>query len=228
MSKGSALNFGTYDGLKIKATLWQPNHVKGRTSAIVLIHQAESDRHEWDDLGEKLCERHHVVLAYDIRGHGESDPVQDGASIFTDPNQAPHDLTAAIAYLKTLDQIDPSRIGAMGASIGANLACVGSGRLGIKATVALSPKTSVVVNLAGTKPFRMKTIFYIASKADEEGQRAAWASELFEQTEPPRMIEIVKGSSAHGINVLRDKLKLENSIFKWFRTHLNTEPASSL
>ena len=77
---------------------------------------------EWDGFFDQLVKQNYIVLAYDVRGHGQSDKVDNIYSLFNDPNQAPHDLIAAIEYLKDDDYVDAGRIAIVGASIGANLA----------------------------------------------------------------------------------------------------------
>ena len=163
-----------------------------------------------------------VFLAIDIRGHGDSEGVANYPEIFNNPEQAPNDILAALKYLKSLDNVDSSRIAIVGSSIGSNLACVASGKseFGIKTAVAISGKTEAVYNLAGGKKgLEFKSIFYISSKNDGNGNRAKWAQELYDLTKEPRKIEITEGSG-HGVSIFKDDQEIESKIFDWLVTTL--------
>ncbi len=186
---------------------------------VILIHQGGSDRSEWNSFSRKLLERNYVTLAYDVRGHGKSDSVKRIYRLFNDPGQAPLDLQAVLRKLRSLDFVDKKRIAIVGASIGANLACVASGiqDYGIKTAVAISGKTSAVYNLAGVKnreDLAMKSIFFVSS-LESNGARADWAKELYEQTDEPRQLKIIDKSEAHGVVIFKDAPEVESSIISW-------------
>ncbi len=210
----------TSDGFHIAATLTLPAEKKAPMPGVILIHQGGSNRGEWAPYTPKFISAGYAVLAYDVRGHGQSDKVDDIFALFDDPNQAPRDLQAAIAYLRHRPEVDSSRIAVVGASIGANLACVASAKMGVKTAVAISGKTSAVYHLAGTKKLKLKSIFYIASAGDQGGKRAAWARELYDQTAQPRKIRIVKNSSAHGVHIFGDDPTVVEEIIAWLKATL--------
>lgn len=214
------VKFTTDDGFNISAIIGEPEEIDEDLPAVILIHQGGSDKSEWNSFFEQLVKQNYIVLAYDIRGHGKSDKVDNIYALFNDPNQAPHDLLSAIEYLKDYDNVDTERIAIVGASIGANLACVGISKMDVKTAVAISAKTSAVENLNGTKELNMKSIFYIASEGDQNGKRVKWAKELYERTEPPRKIEAVANSSAHGVSIFKDKPQVKNEIIKWLKDTL--------
>ncbi len=214
------ITFTTDDGFNISAIIGKPEKIDGDLPAVILIHQGGSDKSEWDGFFDQLVKQNYIVLAYDIRGHGESDKVDNIYALFNDPNQAPHDLFAAIEYLKEYDNVDSDRLAIVGASIGANLAIVGISKMNIKTAVAISAKTSAVENLNGEKKLHLKSIFYIAADGDQNGKRVEWAKELFERTKPPRKIETVVNSSAHGVKIFKDKPQVKNEIIKWLKVTL--------
>ena len=90
----------------------------------------------------------------------------------------------------------------------------------IKTAVVISGKTSAIENLNGVKELHLKSIFYIAADGDQNGKRIKWAKELYERTEPPRKIETVVNSSAHGVRILKDKPQVKNEIIKWLNDTL--------
>lgn len=210
----------TSDGFHIAATLTLPAKKETPMPGVILIHQGGSNRGEWAPYTPKFVSAGYVVLAYDVRGHGQSDKVKDIFALFDDPNQAPRDLQAAIAYLRHRPEVDSSRIAVVGASIGANLACVASTKMGIKTAVALSGKTSAVYHLADAKKLKLKSVFYIASAGDQQGKRAAWAKELYDQTAKPRKIRIVENSSAHGVHIFGDAPAVVDEIIAWLKATL--------
>ena len=216
------ISLQTDDGVTIKATLNRPD-ATGLRPAVVLIHQGGSDRTEWAAFVPKLLQEGYVTLAYDVRGHGQSDKVKSIGALFNDPTQAPLDLQAVLHYLAALDFVDAKRIAVVGSSIGANLACVASGRpeYRIKTAVAISGKTSAVFNLAdmGEEGVNMASVFFISS-LENSGQRATWALELYKRTAEPRQIEIVEKSQAHGVGIFRDEPDLPRQIIEWLHETL--------
>ena len=215
------VEFSTDDNVTIVATVSEPRNVKGSTAAVIFIHQGGSSREEWTSLEifQNISEQGMLALAYDVRGHGASSGEADFSTLFDDPLQAPRDLAAAIDWLEQSGQVDMSRIAIVGASIGANLACVAAGSrdFNIKTAVAMSAKVSAVYNLAGgeEKLAGLKSVFLIAAELEQDGQRAIWAADLFAMTEEPRQLEIVAGSSGHGVSVFEDDPILQQRVLDW-------------
>jgi len=58
-------------------------------------------------------------------------------------------------------------------------------------------------------------VFLIASELEQGGQRAVWAAELYEMTGEPRQLEIVAGSSGHGVSVFDDDPALQQQVLDW-------------
>ena len=72
----------------------------------------------------KMLERQgYGVLVYDARGLGRSEGTPNSYGWDRDK-----DIDAALAYLKPRDDVDPSRIGALGLSTGADMAIDAAGR----------------------------------------------------------------------------------------------------
>ncbi len=215
------VEFTTNDNVTIVATVAEPRDVSGKSAAVIFIHQGGSSREEWMSLEifGQVVEHGMFALAYDVRGHGASSGEVDFSTLFDDPLQAPRDLAAAIDWLEKSGRVDMSRIAIVGASIGVNLACVAAGSrdFTVKTAVAMSGKASAVYNLAGgeEKLTDLKSVFLIASELEQDGQRAVWASELYAMTGEPRQLEIVAGSSGHGVSVFEDDPTLQQRIMDW-------------
>lgn len=224
-NNSTEFNITTSDKQTISTTLSFPEIEANTYPAIILIHQGGSSKKEWLSLPitKQLLKEGYAILAFDIRMHGNSSKDIEGDlsifKLFDDPKRSPLDLQAVIEFMKKDKRIDNSRIGVMGASIGANLACVASANseYGIKSIVSLSAKTSAVQNLFGKdEPIAFKNAFYIAS--DGEG-RKKWAKELYNATSGERKIVIAKGNK-HGSFILKADKKLSNEVVEWFKQTL--------
>ncbi|GGG97599.1 hypothetical protein GCM10011416_14530 [Polaribacter pacificus] len=219
------IQFLTSDGIKISGAIQYPSHFKqSNLPVVILIHQGGSSKEEWLALPitNKLLNNGFAVLAYDIRLHGKSGKDVKFTDLYNNPNRAPLDLLAAIEFLKKDQHIDVNRIGILGASIGANLACmaVSSDKYPVKSAVSLSAKTEAVQNLSGlTKTITPKNIFYIASEHEQNGKRVIWANELHSLSTGLKKVKIASGNK-HGSYILKENTYLENEIVKWFQMSL--------
>jgi len=176
------VEFTTDDNVTIVATIAEPSDVSGKSAAVIFIHQGGSSREEWTSLEifGQVAEHGMVALAYDVRGHGASSGEADFSTLFDDPLQAPRDMAAAMDWLEKSGRVDMSRIAIVGASIGANLACVAAGSrdFDVKTAVVMSGKVSAVYNLAGgeEKLTDLKSVFLIASELDCFRAGAGWST----------------------------------------------------
>jgi dienelactone hydrolase len=215
----------TKDNIEISGIMQYPSNVeKAPFPVIILIHQAGSSKQEWKEslIVNKLLDEDFAILMYDIRMHGKSGKDGEYTGLFNDAERSPLDLLAVIQFLEQDENIDNDRIGILGASIGANLACVAvsSEKFNIKSAVSLSAKTEAVQNLSGMKDtICPKNVFYIASENEQDGKRVDWANELFDLTKGKKKIEIAPGDQ-HGSYILRENEYLDNEIVKWFKSSL--------
>jgi len=70
----------TTDGVNIIGDLYQPINSNG--SAVILLHMMNKDKASWYEFGKKLVDKGYVVLAIDLRGHGESVQQLDRCTVF--------------------------------------------------------------------------------------------------------------------------------------------------
>ena len=80
---------------------------------------------------QMFVENGYNVLTYDHRAHGRSGGDFTSIGVYEGV-----DLTYAVMYLKTRDDVDPEKIGALGHSMGAATSIIGSYFSGIRAVVA--------------------------------------------------------------------------------------------
>jgi len=119
----------TADDVGVIATYYpvERDHAPG----VVLLHDLNKDRSEWNDFASLLQRNGLAAFAIDFRGHGESTrkltaagPVELKIKDFTgrDLQDMLLDVEAAVDWLQTQPEIDKTRIVIIGAGLGANLA----------------------------------------------------------------------------------------------------------
>jgi dienelactone hydrolase len=188
---------------------------------VVLLHQYTQNDEQWGELPEQLAARGYRTLAFNLRGHGDSDPYGGGAlsGILTDPAGAPRDVDAAIAYLETDGQADPARIAVVGTSIGANLAVASAIDGKAKTYVAFSARQPPTEALAGKTAAGMSSVFYLAGENDAGGQ-AADSQTMHDATSDPRSIHVYPGTADHGIALLKNQADADDKLFDWLAQQL--------
>lgn len=91
--------------LSLAADRWEPAAGVPKLGSIVLLHGGGQTRHSWRETGARLAERGWTTVAYDARGHGDSDWA-------TDLDYSPEAMVADLrAVASSLDQ-KPVLIGA--------------------------------------------------------------------------------------------------------------------
>lgn len=209
------IEFQTSDGFRIAASLGIPQaHFPGASNpGVIFFHEGESDRREWDSVAKACVSRGWATLACDMRGHGES----SGSwrkEWYTESGGLIEDLKSALFYIRNHEHVDSGRIAVVGSSVGGNLACVASALCDIRTTVALSHKAPAIFSLADSESLTFRSVFHLASQGDEEGDRARWANEMFQQTIPPRQLEIT-GGSGHGVAIFDEDPTVPDRIIEW-------------
>jgi dienelactone hydrolase len=183
---------------------------------ILLVHQYMQTDQQWGQWPESLAASGYRVLAFNLRGHGDSDPY-DGSliGILSDPAAAPADMRAALAYLADEGDADPANIAIVGTSIGANLVVEAAIAGLAKTYVSLSSRQSAVEILAGEAATGMNSVFYLAGGNDGGGTQAANAQTMFDLTSEPRQIKVYAGVSDHGIAILDNNADSYQLIETW-------------
>ncbi|MEM6795281.1 MAG: alpha/beta fold hydrolase [Acidobacteriota bacterium] len=222
--EGREITFERPDGAVLKATLHLVRG-EGRAPAVLLLHQAQRSRAEFEFLARDLHEMGFHTLAVDLRGHGDSTrpEILDRAffmKLFRDPDFAPPDIEAILGWLSEHPRVDPERLAAVGGSVGANLSYIATGAgWGAKTAVVLSGNAEAVADLAAkTEDFAPRGVLLLA--ADGDSGRDAYARQLFEQAGEPKRLEIVTGSEAHGSELLLENPRLHKMTLEWLSREL--------
>jgi hypothetical protein len=108
------VQFAGPDGAKLAGTVLLPHEGEGPFPGVVLLHGAEAATRSmaYRMHANLMAERGFAVLLYDKRGAGESEGDHDNAS-FADFVE---DALAAISFARSLDEVDPTRVGVLAAS----------------------------------------------------------------------------------------------------------------
>jgi fermentation-respiration switch protein FrsA (DUF1100 family) len=106
------VGFEASDGVDISG--WYRPTQNGAT--IIVVHGGGGDRTGAVAHAKLLVRHGYGVLLHDARGRGKSEGVQNSYGWGW-----PKDIAGAIRFLKTRDEVDPERIGALGLSTGADV-----------------------------------------------------------------------------------------------------------
>jgi len=119
------VSFVTSDGLTLRG--WYiPSH---NGANVIISHGVAGNRVPHVEQAAALARHGYGVLLMDLRAHGES----DGDTV----SFGGEDVLGAVAYLQDRKDVDPERIGALGASLGATVAVQAAANTeDIKAVVA--------------------------------------------------------------------------------------------
>src|SRR5215203_3096467 len=107
----------TYDGVELAADLYLPSRDEGShewASGIIVCHGFASNKERYAHFGELAAENGFAALILDLRGHGQSGGEVD-ANIF-------NDIAAALQYLQSRPEVNPTSIAIQGSSLGGWLA----------------------------------------------------------------------------------------------------------
>jgi pimeloyl-ACP methyl ester carboxylesterase len=218
------VSFRTSDGVTIVGTLHPA--AEPAAPAVVLVHQLSSDRAEWAPVVAELTGI--TALAIDLRGHGESTAGPDGPIAFAsfsaeDWAALPLDVDAGLGFLRAHPALRPERIAVAGSSIGSSAAIVAAGRdPDVAAVVAISPGRAYhgIDALTPVPELGGRPLFAIAA---EHELPAAEAAETMARLAPAGRVEIVTGSSAHGLALVAEEPALAGRIAAFLREGLGSE-----
>lgn len=154
---------------------------KANSPAVLLLHQWQSDRKSYAEFAKRLQKDGIGVLAIDGRGFGESVKTTDGKTI--EPSRTDEtvkgmivDVANAFGFLVKQKNVDPNRIGIVGASYGSSLAIIyGSQDKAVKAVALLSPGLNYFGNMPTELPVKnygMRPLLMVAAEDDKESADA--------------------------------------------------------
>lgn len=124
--KVMAVKYNSLHGERVPALLWLPETATGKLPCVVLQHGLGGSKETMKTMAEALCKQGYACFAIDARYHGERPRSLSLLNLMDYPfevrdafAQTAVDLRRAVDYLTTREDIDASRIGYMGFSMGA-------------------------------------------------------------------------------------------------------------
>jgi dienelactone hydrolase len=207
----------TDDGVTLAGTWYEPASRPG--PAVILVHMLNHSRREWDALAQRLASEGIGALAFDLRGHGESGPATAAAASQSEYAAMVLDVRAARRYLAQRADVQQTRVGIIGASIGANLAALeASADATIASLALLSPSgdyRGLRIEAAARKIKR--PMLLVAGDDDPYASRSA--RELQKDGAGPRELLILK-QAGHGTVMLSRDPTLAGALVDWLRRTL--------
>ena len=207
----------TDDGVTLAATWYEPSSRPG--PAVILVHMLHRSRKEWDAVAQRLASEGIGALAFDLRGHGESSAGPTPAAGQSEYASMVQDIRAARRYLAQRSDVQQSRVGVIGASIGANLAALeASGDATIASLALLSPSVDYR-GLRITEATRKVKRPMLLVAGDDDPYAARSARELQKEGGGVRELLILK-EAGHGTLMLSRDPGLTGALVDWFRRTL--------
>ena len=138
-----SVTYQAEDGVVIAAS-WALPPAQARPAVVILFHELDGSRDQWDEFIPVLVNEGYAVLTPDLRGSGESTRVvRDGEEELyelTDLDDLLLDVAAALQWLDDRSDVDLDRTGLIGAGDGGNLAFVSTAFFPeVKTAIAMSP-----------------------------------------------------------------------------------------
>ncbi len=201
----------TQDGFTIA---YQYYSAPPNSPGIILLHMLRRDRTDWHSFAQLLQQKGYSVIAIDFRGHGQStgnweDFTQD------DFRDMRYDIAAAKSVLESKGA-DVTRLGLVGASIGANAAVeYGLTDTHVKTLVLLSPGLEYRgISAEGIHLFQ-KPILLIASEEDSYSKDS---SQILAGKNPQAELVLYQGAG-HGTQMFSNPA-LAPTILSWLQKHV--------
>lgn len=210
------VTFRTDDGVTIVGSLYVPARPG---PAVILLHALGRTREDWRSVATRLSDAGFVALAIDLRGHGASGPLPEGATLENLTGMVA-DVKAARAFLATRHEVSPNRIGIAGASIGANLAMLyAAGDQAVRSIALLSPG----IDYRGLRPeaalarYGDRPALLVSSQEDSYSTNSV--RKLAKSGAGVREVKILNGAG-HGTAMIDRQPDLAPALVDWFRRTL--------
>jgi dienelactone hydrolase len=222
------VNLTAPDGTKLKATFFSAGEKPG--PGVLLLHQCNQQRKNWDDLAAHLAAAGINVLTLDFRGFGES-----GGTAFSKLSgpeagklineKFPGDVDVAFQYLVKRPGVTKDVIGAGGASCGVNQSIQLARRHPeVKSLVLLSGNTD-----KDGRVFLRKSdgLPLFISAADDDGATVELMEWLYSISPNTGNKFAHYTAGGHGTEMLAAHKELADMIVDWFVTTLIKTPGSA-
>jgi dienelactone hydrolase len=207
----------TEDGASLAGTWYEPG--VRQAPAVILVHMLHRTRQDWDPIATRLASEGIGALAIDLRGHGESSGGAEGGEA-ADYAALVRDVAAARRYLASRSDVQQSRVGIAGASLGANLAVLAASADPSVASLALLSASLDYRGLrieAAMKKYGGRPALLVASDEDPYALRSA--KDLQKAGGGKREL-LVLNHAGHGTVMLSHDDDLARTLVDWFQRTL--------
>lgn len=211
------VGFRADDGVQLAATWYEPP--SRPAPAVILLHMLSRTRRDWEPVASRLASEGVGALIVDFRGHGDSggyvtraEP-PDFASLVLD-------VKAARRYLAGRTDVQQSRVGIGGASLGANVAVLHAAGDGSVASLALLSPSLDYRGLRVEKAlgqYGARPALLVASDDDPYAMRSV--RELQKAGGGLRE-PLILSHAGHGTMMLSRDSELGRRLVDWFRRTL--------
>ncbi|MBV7338683.1 alpha/beta fold hydrolase [Chloroflexi bacterium TSY] len=204
------VQFKTADDIELAATYYIPNEADGLMPAVLLVHMAYSNRKKWNPFAQLAQEAGYAVLTFDLRGHGKS-----GGPKHVFDEAMDLDVDAALTWLSMQPEIDLTRIGLIGASVGASLALRGAvNHPEIRSVALLSPGMQLwQISLKSQMAhYGVRSALIVASEEDEYPARSSQT--LVDEAKGYTELVVYPGK-AHGTDLFASQEDLSTLLLDW-------------
>jgi dienelactone hydrolase len=215
------------DGVHLKATYF-PAQKPG--PGVILLHQCNQQRKNWDDLAARLAAAGINVLTLDYRGYGDSDGPralelsdEDRTKMIT--QQWPSDIDIAFEYLSSQPGVTRETMGAGGASCGVNQSIQLARRHAeVKSLALLSGNTDAAGRRFLQASTRLPAFFAVADDDDGAVDLMQW---LYAVAPNPGNQFAHYATGGHGTVMFAEHKELPGTIVDWFVTTLVKTPGQA-
>ena len=206
------LTLRTEDGVNIAATWYEPS--ARPAPGVILVHMLTRSRRDLEPLAMRLASEGIGALAIDLRGHGESSGGDGNLAAML------QDLAAAKRHLAVRPDVIHSRIGIVGASLGANLAVLAAADdPGVRSLALLSPSLDYRgLRMEGPlRKYGSRPALLVAGKDDAYAMRTV--KDVAKGAGASREV-VLLDEAGHGTTMLGHAPELGQQIVDWFRRTL--------
>jgi pimeloyl-ACP methyl ester carboxylesterase len=208
-----AVAFRAADGTQLAADLYEAPVQPA--AAVVLVHMLTRSRLDWVATAERLQQAGFMALAVDLRGHGQSSGAMDPGGDLA-PMQ--RDVQAAVAFLRSRNDVITGRVGVTGASLGANLAVL---------VAAADPSVRSLALLSASGDYRGLRIEAALRKVNRPVLLVAGSDDPYALRSAVTLAATGSGretitvpAAGHGTTMLARQPDLAGRLVDWFRRTL--------
>lgn len=200
------------DGVAIAATVYEAS--ASPAPAVVLVHMLTRTKEDWRPFAERLQAAGITALAFDLRGHGQSE-----GSAAPVPAMA-LDVRAAVSWLAAHPEVSAGGVAIVGASLGASLALLAAADApAVRGVALLSPASDYrgVRIEAAAKKYGSRPLLLVASSDDPYALRTVRAMTGEDQ---PAREQRISTQPAHGSHLVDRDPEVAAALVDWLRRTL--------